>query len=196
MSDVIDRLVGIEPGDRLDILRQARLVARENMQASYLALFEPANEGDVTPRERYAVATFVTGVHREDAVAPFYAEGLATLDAELAEAVAAEVADVGTTGPYGSFPPGPLSIEDAPGLRFTVTRHEALGRRISAALEHAHMLVFHPRDASAVWLQGLLDAGWSTTGIVTQSQLVAFLAFQVRVVHGLRVLAVSERNTS
>jgi len=35
----------------------------------------------------------------------------------------------------------------------------------------------------------LLDAGWSTTGIVTLSQIVAFLAFQIRVATGLRVLA-------
>ncbi len=196
MSDVIDRLVGIEPGDRLDTLRRARLVARENMQASYLALFEPATEGDATPRERYATAAFVTGVHREGVVAPFYAEALAALDIKLAEAVAVEVAAVGTTGPYGSFPAGPLSVEDALGPRFNVTRRDVLGGRISASLEHAHMLVFHPRDSSAVWLQGLLDAGWSTTGIVTLSQLVAFLAFQVRVVHGLRALVASERKPS
>ena len=51
------------------------------------------------------------------------------------------------------------------------------------------MLVFHPRDAAPANLQTLLDAGWSTTDIVTLSQLVAFLAFQIRVVAGLRVLA-------
>jgi uncharacterized protein YciW len=38
-------------------------------------------------------------------------------------------------------------------------------------------------------LQALLDAGWSPTDIVTLSQLVAFLAFQVRLVTGLQVLA-------
>ena len=35
--------------------------------------------------------------------------------------------------------------------------------------------------------QALIDAGWSTTGIVTLSQLVAFLAFQIRAVTGLRI---------
>jgi uncharacterized protein YciW len=38
-------------------------------------------------------------------------------------------------------------------------------------------------------LQALLDAGWSTTGIVTLSQIVAFLFFQIRVVAGLGALA-------
>ena len=53
---------------------------------------------------------------------------------------------------------------------------------MTAALAHVHMLVFHPRDASPASLQALLDAGWSNTGIVTLSQLVAFLAFQIRTV--------------
>jgi uncharacterized protein YciW len=51
------------------------------------------------------------------------------------------------------------------------------------------MLVFHPRDADAASLRRLLDAGWSNSGIVTLSQLVAFLAFQIRTAAGLRTLA-------
>lgn len=194
MSDIIDQLVGIVPGDRLDGLRRARAVARDNMQASYLALFAPEAEGDVSVRERYAIAAFATGVHREGAVAPFYATGLAERDPALAHAVAAELASLRASGPYGAFPPGPLSAEDTPGPRYKAGQQKALGPRLAAALEHADMLVFHPRDSSAAWLQALLDAGWSTTGIVTQSQLVAFLAFQIRVVNGLRALALAGGN--
>ncbi len=68
------------------------------------------------------------------------------------------------------------------------TQRAALGDRLTAALEHVHMLVFHPRDANAAGLQVLLDTGWSNTGIVTISQLVAFLAFQIRAIAGLRTL--------
>ena len=53
---------------------------------------------------------------------------------------------------------------------------------------HLHLLIFHPRDAAPGALQELLDAGWSTTGIVTLSQIAAFLSFQIRVVAGLRAL--------
>jgi CMD domain protein len=67
-----------------------------------------------------------------------------------------------------------------------------LGPRITAALEHAHLLVFHPRDASAHAIESLLSVGWSTTDIVTLSQLVAFLSFQIRTVAGLRVLQASQ----
>jgi len=52
-----------------------------------------------------------------------------------------------------------------------------------------HLLVFHPRDAAASALQALLDAGWSTTDMVTLSQIAGFLSFQIRVVAGLRALA-------
>jgi CMD domain protein len=73
--------------------------------------------------------------------------------------------------------------------RVAEAHQEALGPRLAAALEHVHMLVFHPRDADVRSLQALLDAGWSTTEVVTLSQLVAFLSFQIRVVAGLKVLA-------
>jgi CMD domain protein len=66
-----------------------------------------------------------------------------------------------------------------------------LGARLAAALEHVHLLVFHPRDASPADMQRLLDAGWSSTAIVTLSQLVAFLSFQIRTIAGLRTLGAS-----
>jgi CMD domain protein len=75
--------------------------------------------------------------------------------------------------------------------RVVTDRKPALGRRLAAALEHAHLLVFRPRDAAPAAMQALLDAGWSTNAIVTLSQLVAFLSFQVRSVVGLRTLGAS-----
>jgi CMD domain protein len=85
---------------------------------------------------------------------------------------------------------GPLSAEDKAGPvhRIAAPTRAALGARLAAAFEHTHMLVFHPRDSAPPYLQALLDAGWSTTGIVVISQLVAFLSYQIRVVAGLRVL--------
>jgi CMD domain protein len=93
--------------------------------------------------------------------------------------------------PTAAIRRGPLGREDAavPRYRADAATRRTLGPRLAAALEHAHLLVFHPRDAAPADLQALLDAGWSTTEIVTLSQLVAFLAFQIRVVAGLRALA-------
>lgn len=190
--DVIDHLAGILPDSHLDRLRAERPQARENAQKSYRALFEPVLADDVTLRERYAIAAFVAGLHRQKVVHDFYAAGLEKFaDKQLADVIAAEILRGATKGPYGRYPEGPLSQEDKEGLPYEVfaTHAGLLGPRLTAALEHAHLLVFHPRDASPAALQKLIDAGWSTTDIVTISQLVAFLSFQIRVVTGLRVLA-------
>ncbi|MBB3021548.1 CMD domain protein [Microvirga lupini] len=192
ISDIIDHLAGIQPGSSLDRLRDQRPQARENAQKSYLALFEPEFPGDVTALERYAVATFVAGLHRQPHVTDFYAANLQTLGSpEIAAAIEAEIAQGVTEGPYGRYPPGPLTVEDVVGPDYQVSadHKESLGARLAAGLEHAHLLVFRPRDASPAALQKLLDAGWSTTDIVTLSQLVSFLSFQIRVVAGLRTLA-------
>ncbi|MBR2813332.1 MAG: CMD domain protein [Reyranella sp.] len=188
MTDVIDTLVGIAPGSKLDAIRAQRSEARKHAQASYASLFEPKDQGSVTADERHAIAAFVAGLHGEPKTSAFYA---AKPPAALGAAVAAEVAAARSKGPYGHFPKGPLSSEDAPGPTWKVSEagRKALGARLSAAFEHTHMLVFHPRDASAPSLQALLDAGWSTTDVVTVSQLVSFLAYQIRVVAGLSTLA-------
>jgi CMD domain protein len=88
-----------------------------------------------------------------------------------------------------------LSREDQDGPVYAVAEESrtVLGHRLAAAFEHAHLLVFRPRDATAGALHRLLDAGWSTTDIVTLSQLVSFLAFQIRAVAGFRTLAAAPR---
>jgi CMD domain protein len=193
--DIIDVFAGIEPGSRLDGIRARRLQARENAQKSYLALFEPADYGDVAASDRYAVAAFVAGVHDEPAAAGFYLAKLAKVAdrSELVETLKAETERAKTEGPYGAFPAGPLSAEDKAGLIYRVTPdgRRVLGERLAAALEHAHLLVFRPRDAAPAAMQALLAVGWSSTAIVTLSQLVAFLSFQVRTVAGLRTLGAS-----
>jgi CMD domain protein len=191
-TDIIDQLAGIEPGSHLDHLRARRPQARENAQKSYLALFEPEVPGRVTLQERYTVAAYVAGLHRQRDAAAFYLAGLRKqVQPRIHAVVEAEIAAGRTKGPYGRYPDGPLSGEnlDGPVHKISATSTAALGRRLSAALEHAHLLVYHPRDAAATSLQKLQDAGWSATDIVTLSQLVAFLSFQIRIVAGLRTLA-------
>ncbi len=191
--DVIDLLTRTSSGSKIDRIRSERPETRANAQKSYLALFEPTEPGDVSRTERLTVAAFVAGLHRADAVADFYASGLAEIPggASLLGAIKAEVEKGRTQGPYGRFPSGPLSAEDKPGPAFAISEFNAvtLGKTLTAALQHSHLLVFRPREAGPEALQKLLDAGWSTTAIVTLSQIVAFLAFQIRVVGGLTALA-------
>jgi CMD domain protein len=192
-ADVIDALVGITPGTPLDAIRARRPEARAHAQVTYRALFAPDEPGHVTGPERFAVAAFVAGLHGAPEIAVHYGARLTERGASsaLQDAVDAAIAEARTRGPYGRYPAGPLSREDTGGLSYRVgaPTRRALGPRLAAAFEHVHVLVFHPRDATPAALQTLLDAGWSTTDVVTLAQIVAFLSFQIRVVTGLRALA-------
>ncbi|NVD42975.1 CMD domain protein [Ensifer sp. HO-A22] len=198
--DIIDLLAGIKPGSSLDRIRTQRPETREQAQKSYLALFEPDNAGDVSLVERQAIASFVAGLHRQPDIFEFYVSPLEESEKNrwLVEVLKAEIGAAHAVGPYGRYPAGPLSIEDSSGPihRVSDAGREALGEKLAAALEHAHLLIFHLRDASPKALQALLDAGWTTNGIVTLSQLVSFVAFQIRVIAGLGLLAASVRRAA
>ncbi|MFT4051386.1 MAG: CMD domain protein [Microbacterium sp.] len=196
-ADIIDLLAGIAPGDPLTAVRDGRAQARENAQLSFEALLEPAEPGDFPLAERYAVAFFVARLHGFAEAADFYGDLLGDEAPQLAARVAAAAADAATAGtagpaaPYGRYREPGLQGESSEGPRWTPGAESAttLGVRLSAALTHAHLLVFRPREARAQALQELVDAGWSADDIVSLSQLVAFLAFQLRLAWGLRVLA-------
>jgi CMD domain protein len=199
---IIDTLAGIEPGSALDQVRAERPAARENAEASYRALFAPESFAGVSAVERFAVAVFVVALHGDGAAAEsgHYRSGLlgAGASAELAAAVPAAAEAGRATGPYGSYPPGPLSAEDAAGPVYAVPAHlsDTLGERLTAAFVHAHLLVFRPRDATPAALAALSSAGWTADDIVTLSQEVAFLTFQLRVASGLRTIAAVPADTT
>ncbi len=63
------------------------------------------------------------------------------------------------------------------------------GGRDAAILRHAELLATRPADATPADIAALARAGLSPTEIVTLSQVVAFVAYQVRVAAGLALLA-------
>lgn len=71
MRDVIDELMGIEPGSRLDELRALRPEVRRATQASEVAIFE--GESGLTKAERHAVAQYVAELNAEEALAAHHA---------------------------------------------------------------------------------------------------------------------------
>jgi CMD domain protein len=192
LSDTIDTLAGIAPGSAMDSIRARRPAARLHAEASHRALLLPEQPGAVSHAERFAVAAYVAALHRAPEAAAHYAAGLQEHGgAELAAAVAQAAQETAAAGPRGHFPAGPLSAENTAPPEFVLSAEmrQALGARLEAAFAYAHFLVFHPRDASAGRFPPLQAAGWSTDAVVTLSQLVAFLSFQIRVAAGLRVLA-------
>jgi hypothetical protein len=115
--DVIDLLAGIPKGSRLDGVRAERKQARDNAQKSHEALLAPKFPGGVTAEDRYAVAAFVAGLHRDARIVAFYMDGLGAQNPgrDVVEAIMAEIALAAADGPYGRYPPGPLTVEDKSG---------------------------------------------------------------------------------
>jgi len=192
MADVIDRLIEVGEGSPVDQLRRRRPVTRDHAQGSWRALFEPQVLGTVPLKDRYAVALFVTGISGDEATSGFYRTGLLREGGGDWVELVDQAIHAGTTkGPYGRYDTHEdLSDESVEGLRFRLAAplRLRLGEKLSSALDQAHLLVFRPRESSPAALKLLSDAGWSVTDVVTLSQLVAFLTFQLRVVAGLRVL--------
>jgi CMD domain protein len=190
-TDIIDLLAGIAPGDALDEVRNRRPQARENAQRSFEALLEPREPGTFRLAERYAVAAFVAELHGFDRAAQFYGDLLGDEAAGLAEIVSDAARSAAARGPYGDYREPALQDESTPGPRWTpdAATVAAGGDRLAAALAHAHLLVFRPREARPEALRALAAAGWGADDIVSLSQLIAFLTFQLRVAWALRVLA-------
>jgi CMD domain protein len=189
--DTIDLLADVRSAGPIDGLRRRRPVTRDQLQASYDALFAPVDDAEFPVAERALVAAFSTRITADDATAAYYADLAREADAGRAAIVAAEASAAATAGPFGVYAEAGLQDENTDGRRYepALAARDALGERVAAALAHAHLLTSRPREAGAAALDRLLDAGWSIDGIVTLSQLVSFLAFQQRVAAGLRVLA-------
>jgi uncharacterized protein YciW len=63
-----------------------------------------------------------------------------------------------------------------------------LSPHLTAILTHTDLLTTSPKNASPEALEALKQAGLSTRDIVTVSQLIAFVSFQVRLLATLRIL--------
>ncbi|MDR7127440.1 CMD domain protein [Pseudotabrizicola sp. 4114] len=195
---LIEQLAGVIEGSPIDRAFRARDEARRNAEVSYQLLLHPKNPDPVSLIERRAVALFVAALHEEPQTLGYFTTLLREtegVEEGLVSLVQRDAEQSARPGPYGRFPEGPLSVEDLDGPAYEASGplRNAAGVRLTAALEHAHLLVLHPRDASPVQLEALVLAGWSTAGIVVLSQLVAFLSFQIRVVAGLRTAVLTRQ---
>ena len=159
--DAIDELAGIAPGSRLAQVRDHRPDVRRYAQSSYAALLEPEDLGGVSRREREMVALRVALLTPSRVVADHHRERLREFGAadDVVESVE-------------RFPNGP-----------------ALSEREAAILRHTDRLTLEPRAATPAHVAALTAAGLSPRDVVTISQLISFMTFQVRVVAALRALS-------
>ncbi|HLZ29507.1 MAG TPA: alkylhydroperoxidase domain protein [Chloroflexota bacterium] len=157
-SDVISQLAGIQPGSALAELRAQRPEATRHAQGSYAALFDPEDVADLSTVDRLATALRVATLHAAPAAGGHYRHRLVSV--ENGQVVARSV-----EAPDGAMSP-----------------------RLRAILRHADLLATAPAQARPADLQALAEVGLSTRAIVTLSQVIAFVSFQVRVLRGLQLI--------
>lgn len=192
--DVIEQIAGASPA----VSARRRSVTREQSQASYDALFSPVDDSALAVADRWLLAAFATRLTADDATAAHYASRAREAAPERAAFVLAEAAAHAAAGPYGAYAEPGLQGENTEGPRYAPgdDARAALGGALAAGLAHVHLVTYRLRETDGASHDALLDAGWGVDGIVTLSQLIAFLAFQQRVAAGLRVLSTVGEGTA
>jgi CMD domain protein len=159
-DDVINHFAGIAPGSPLAQLREQRPETLRHAQGSFRVLLEPADPGGVSRLEREAIALRVATLERFPDVADFHRDRLRELGAGEDLISAVEM-----------FPDG----GEQPA-------------RLAAILGHTDMLTTSSRSGSLEAIAALREAGLSARDIVTISQLIAFMSYEVRMIALLRAM--------
>ena len=159
-DDVINHFAGIAPGSPLAQLREQRPETLRHAQGSFKVLLEPNDPGGVPREEREAIGLRVATLERIPDLAEFHRDRLRGLGVPDAEIAAIE-----------HFPGG-----------------GNLPVRLVAILRHTDLLTTDSRRDSQEALGALKQAGLTAPDIVTISQLIAYLSYQIRIVALLRAM--------
>jgi CMD domain protein len=159
-ADIINQLAGLAAGSELARLRAERPETLQFAQGSYLALLEPDDPGGVSKLEREAIALRVATLERCLDVAELHRERLRTLDVSDEMIAAIEGGSDGA----------------------------GLPARLTTILRHADLLTTSSRTGSPAALELLTEAGLTARDIVTVSQLIAYLSYQIRMIATLRAM--------
>jgi uncharacterized protein YciW len=159
-TDVIDAILGVKEGDAISALRRQKPELAEQLQAYYLATFDPEPESAAAfPLvDRHLTAIRVAAHTGSQAVIAWHAERARENGAT--EELIARSQDVET----------PWSDET----------------RLGAAIRHADLVTKTPSQAEQADLAALAAAGYSPAGILSLAQTIAFTAYQLRLIAGLR----------
>jgi hypothetical protein len=169
--DVVDRLLG-PAAAVVAVLRQARPEVITHTAGASLALFGASGAGG-----------------RLEAAEPADGGGLGRSDRL---AIALRVAAV--SGAHAAAAHYRTGLEPLLAERVITGRVE--DRRLAAILKHADLLTVRPSAATPEHHAALAAAALTVDDIVTLSQLVAFVSYQIRVVAGLSVIAAAGQDGS
>jgi CMD domain protein len=158
-EDIINRFAGIAPGSPLAQLREQRHETLGFAQGSFAALLEPEDSGGVSQVEREAIGLRVATLELFPDLAEFHRDCLRVLGVPDPEIDAVE-----------NFPDGELPA------------------RLVAILRHTDLLTADSRSGSPEALSDLKLAGLTAQDIVTISQLIAYLNYQIRMIALLRAM--------
>jgi len=161
-ADVIDQIIGGDPNGRIAALRSRKPALIDELQAYYVSIFEPNPESAaaISVGDRALAAVRVASHTGSGAVVDWYA-GVA-VDAGVAPELIARARDVATVWDDGTS--------------------------LGAAIGRADLVTLRPADTEASDIQLLKEAGLTPAGILSLSQTIAFVAYQVRLIAGLRAL--------
>ncbi len=159
-TDVVNAILGIDESSPIAQLRNQKPQLVTELQDYYDSLFVPTvdSAAELPLADRFVVAVRVASFTNSEAVANWYAN-LADQAGVPAENIA-RARD--TSAPW--------------------TGDTAL----DAAILHTDLLTTRPSDARPADLQALKVAGLSPAGIVSLSQTIAFVNYQLRLIAGLR----------
>lgn len=158
--DVMNQLAGLSPDAKIAGVRALRPDVVRHTQGSYDTLLTPKAPAGLTRLERAQVALRVAHLNASPALVAHYRQQLLELSTS-ADMIAMIEQDEQRT---------------------------ALDTRTAAILRHADLVTHTPGHATQVDLRELQSDGLSSEEIVTLSQLIAFLSYQVRVLAVVSVL--------
>lgn len=172
--DTIDLVTALTPDDARYQMRHAREKIARHTQLSELALFDPAID-DISVGERLFAAWYAASLSGVPAVAGLYRRRIDVMDGN--EPAQAPMATLDALAPEESAPSSASVRADGAN---DVAR--IAGKRFGAIATHTILLADAPVLAEPHHIQHLQQAGFTTRAIVVLSQLIAFVAYQTRVV--------------
>jgi uncharacterized protein YciW len=164
-TDVVALIAGIEPGSPADRVRAGKPEYVEQNESYYRAVFEPNDESEVAfpARDRALVAIRVASHTRSTAVIDWYTR--------LARDVGATEDQIAAVSDLSS----PVAAVDS---------------KLAAAITRADRVTLAPDTTTEDQIAELREAGFSPAGILSLSQTIAFVSYQLRHIAGLRALGV------